>query len=93
MTVQSGWTKTPPLKPAMGVSRCRASLIIFMPRGGRPLVMAKRMPRSRKTPDGVLCALGQNFVLGDKRAIDVGEDERDGLVDGVWFHGGGMAGR
>src|SRR5215831_2431549 len=44
--VKSGLTNSPPLKPAIGVSSLSASAIMAMPRGGRPLVTAKRMPRS-----------------------------------------------
>src|SRR5262249_28695031 len=42
-----GVTKMPPLKPAIGVSSLRSSKSMAIPRGGRPLVMAKRMPVSR----------------------------------------------
>src|SRR5690349_19896683 len=42
--VRSGRTNSPPLKPAIGVSSLSASNSIAMPRGGRPLVMAKRTP-------------------------------------------------
>lgn len=44
MIVISGLTKIPPLKPAMGVVIASGSISIAIPRGGRPLVMAKAMP-------------------------------------------------
>src|SRR5579872_1135968 len=43
---RSRLTKRPPLKPAIGVLSCSGSNSMSMPRGGRPLVMAKRMPTS-----------------------------------------------
>src|SRR6266851_9973028 len=48
MIARSGLTKSPPLKPAIGVSSLRASNSMAMPMGGRPLVMAKRIPAARK---------------------------------------------
>jgi hypothetical protein len=42
--VISGSTKLPPLNPAIGVCRASGSINIAMPRGGRPLVIAKAMP-------------------------------------------------
>ena len=44
MMVMSGLTKIPPLNPATGVRRANGSISIAMPRGGRPLVIAKAMP-------------------------------------------------
>ncbi len=44
MMVISGLTKMPPLKPAIGVRSASGSINIAMPRGGRPLVIAKAMP-------------------------------------------------
>ena len=44
MTERSGLTNTPPLKPAIAVRNPRGSISMLMPRGGRPLVMAKAMP-------------------------------------------------
>ncbi len=44
MMVISGLTKIPPLKPATGVRSANGSISIAMPRGGRPLVIAKPMP-------------------------------------------------
>ena len=44
MMVISGLTKMPPLKPATGVRSASGSINIAMPRGGRPLVIAKAMP-------------------------------------------------
>ena len=44
MIVISGLTKIPPLNPATGVRSANGSINIAMPRGGRPLVMAKAMP-------------------------------------------------
>ncbi len=44
ITVRSGSTIKPPLKAAMGVVIRRGSTSIDMPRGGRPLVMAKSTP-------------------------------------------------
>src|SRR5215475_8601907 len=46
MMERSRFTKSPPLKPAMGISSLSGSKSISMPFGGRPLVMAKRMPAS-----------------------------------------------
>ena len=40
----SGRTNTPPLNAAIGVLRWSGSMSIDIPRGGRPLVMAKRIP-------------------------------------------------
>src|SRR6202011_6169550 len=48
MIARSGLTKSPPLKPAIGVSSLRASNSMAMPLGGRPLVMAKRIPALRR---------------------------------------------
>src|SRR5262245_23733246 len=47
MMERSGRTNSPPLKPAMGVSIRSGSISMAIPFGGRPLVMAKRMPDSR----------------------------------------------
>ena len=44
MMVMSGLTKMPPLKPATGVRSANGSINIAMPRGGRPLVIAKAIP-------------------------------------------------
>jgi hypothetical protein len=44
MIVISGLTKIPPLNPATGVRSANGSISIAMPRGGRPLVIAKAMP-------------------------------------------------
>ena len=44
MIVISGLTKIPPLNPATGVCSANGSISIAMPRGGRPLVIAKTMP-------------------------------------------------
>ena len=41
-------TKSPPLKPAIGVSSSSGSNSMAMPSGGRPLVMAKRIPALRR---------------------------------------------
>ena len=71
-------TIRPPLKAAMGVSSRRGSTSISMPRGGRPLVMAKRTPAWRRLlhrGDGVV---GQDLVLGDQRPVHVGQEEADG---------------
>ena len=48
-----------------------------MPRGGRPLVMAKRMPAVMQLLHGGLRALGQHLLFGDERAVDVGQDQGD----------------
>src|ERR1700678_4072106 len=42
----SRFTSRPPLKAAIGVLRFSGSISIDMPRGGRPLVIAKRIPAS-----------------------------------------------
>ena len=57
MIVMSGLTKIPPLKPAIGVRSASGSISIAMPRGGRPLVMAKAIPaawssRTARSPAG-----------------------------------------
>ena len=44
--VRSGLTTTPPLNPAIGSVISNGSISIFMPRGGRPLVIPNRMPAS-----------------------------------------------
>src|ERR1700722_10316503 len=44
ITDMSGRTYTPPLKAAIGVVSWSGSMSIDMPRGGRPLVMAKSIP-------------------------------------------------
>ena len=44
ITVMSGSVRIPPLKAAIGVVRPRGSTSMPMPRGGRPLVIAKRIP-------------------------------------------------
>src|SRR5499425_1956002 len=44
ITDMSGRTKTPPLKAAIGVLSPSGSISIDMPRGGRPLVIAKSIP-------------------------------------------------
>ena len=44
ITDMSGRTYTPPLKPAMGVLSWSGSMSMDMPRGGRPLVTANRIP-------------------------------------------------
>ena len=48
-----------------------------MPRGGRPLVMAKRMPRRAARRTACLRAFGQDLVRGHQRAVDIGEHQRD----------------
>ena len=45
-TVMSGMTMIPPLKAAIGPFMRSGSTSIRMPRGGRPLVIAKSTPRS-----------------------------------------------
>ncbi len=47
ITLRSGLVNTPPLNPAMAPSSASGSISIAMPRGGRPDVIANRMPRSR----------------------------------------------
>ena len=44
--VMSGWTMIPPLKAAIGPRISSGWTSIRMPRGGRPLVIAKSTPRS-----------------------------------------------
>src|SRR5215470_3966881 len=56
-----GVTKRPPLKPAIGVSSLRSSMSLAMPRGGRPLVMAKRMPISRSLSTAAWARLVSTF--------------------------------
>src|SRR6185437_15709979 len=46
ITDRSGWTKTPPLKPAIAPSSLSGAISMLMPRGGRPLVSASVMPAS-----------------------------------------------
>ena len=77
ITDMSGLTSTPPLKPAIGVSSASGSISIAMPRGGRPLVMAKRMPVGPQRLHGGDGALGQHLLLGDQRAVDIGEQDGD----------------
>src|SRR6516225_3662725 len=45
---RSGNAITAPLKAAMGIVRPRGSTSALIPKGGRPLVMVKMIPRSRK---------------------------------------------
>lgn len=45
--LRPGFTKTPPLKPATMVSIFRSSISIFIPRGGRPLVIVKAIFAAR----------------------------------------------
>ena len=78
MIDRSGLTNRPPLKPAIGVLEAAAARTASpCPRGGRPLVMAKRMPASCRRCDGRLGAVGQHLVLGDQRAVDVRQQQRD----------------
>jgi hypothetical protein len=44
--IASGSTNVPPLKAAIGADNLTCSTIIFMPRGGRPLVTANLIPAS-----------------------------------------------
>jgi hypothetical protein len=46
ITDMSRFTSTPPLNAAIGVVRSSGSMSIDMPRGGRPLVIANRIPAS-----------------------------------------------
>src|ERR1700722_8954441 len=54
ITDMSGWTYTPPLKPAIGVVSLSGSISMDMPRGGRPLVTAKSIPASFSFPTAVM---------------------------------------
>src|SRR5215510_7849423 len=62
MMASHGVTKSPPLNPAIGVSSFRSSSSIAMPRGGRPLVMAKRMPASRRCCTAALACFVSTFL-------------------------------
>src|SRR5215510_10047719 len=62
MMTSCGVTKRPPLKPAIGVSSLRSSSSMAMPRGGRPLVMAKRMPVSRRCCTAALARFVSTFL-------------------------------
>ena len=68
---------SPPLKPEIGVSSRSGSNSMAMPLAGRPLVMAKRMPASRRLCHGDLGALGQHLLFGDERAVDVRQHQGD----------------
>ena len=48
-----------------------------MPRGGRPLVTAKRDPCVAESRDRVDRGVGERLVRRDERAVDVGDDESD----------------
>ncbi len=58
-----------------------------MPIGGRPLVMANRIADVLHFMNGVDGALGEYFFLGDEGAVDVGDDQWDGvsLLSGHFF--------
>ena len=77
ITDMSGFTNSPPLNAAMGVSIARGSINIAMPLGGRPLVSAKRMSGGVELVHRLDGSVGQHLVLGDERAVDVGEHEAD----------------
>ena len=44
MTERSGRTNSPPLNAVIGSWSCRSSINVFMPSGGRPLVIVNAMP-------------------------------------------------
>ena len=48
-----------------------------MPMVGRLEVMVKPMPASCSRRTARLGALGQGLVLGQQRAVDIGDDKRD----------------
>ena len=48
-----------------------------MPRGGRPLVMAKSTSGVAQAADGGDGVVGQDLVLGHQGAVDVGQQEAD----------------
>ena len=73
ITERSGLTKTPPLKPAIGVRRANGAINIAMPRGGLPLVMAKAMSAAASDFTASAARAGQRFVPSEKRAIDISE--------------------
>jgi hypothetical protein len=58
---------SPPLNPAVGVSRLSGAV-------ADRWFLANRMP-ALATTDSVLRSLGQDLLLGDERAVNVGQHE------------------
>ncbi len=77
MTFISRSTMSPPLKAAIGVWRSSGSISISIPRGGRPLVTAKRMPASTELVHRVDGLVGEDLVLRHQRSVHVGQQHAD----------------
>ena len=66
-----------PLKAPTGSVIPSGSIRNRMPMVGRLEVMVKPMPASCSRRTAALARVGQGLVLGQERAVDVGNDERD----------------
>ena len=66
-----------PLKGPTGSVIRSGSIRKRMPMVGRLEVMVKPMPASCSRRTASLARVGQDFVLGQQRAVDIGDDERD----------------
>ena len=86
MMVISGLTKMPPLKPAIGVRSASGSINIAMPRGGRPLVIAKAIPAACSAFTAATARVRQHLLRGDEGAVDIGQDERDFRGGAPWLY-------
>ena len=74
---QVGLDENPAIEAGDRRASSSGSISIAMPRGGRPLVMAKAMPARCNALHGRLRALRQHLVSRDERAVDIGQHQRD----------------
>ena len=84
MTVMSGLTKMPPLKPAIGVRSASGSINIAMPRGGRPLVIAKAIPAAASAFTAAAAREVSTLSVVTKRAINIGQHKRNFRGGEIW---------
>jgi hypothetical protein len=59
------------MKPAMGLCKASGSISMRMPRGGRPLVMARIMPAWCSSRATAFAVSVSTLSRGDERAIHV----------------------